>query len=183
VRNAIVPVFSKHGLSVTQDLATSANLILCTTYIMHSSGQVLKFGPLSMPATKQDAQGFGSAATYARRYALLAAAGVVGEEDDDAEQAVTEEPALSKTAINKVAKRLMECVNRGDGPGLLELHDELTNEEKLAVWPVLRSDERSSLKKLLAEAKAAADPNYIAPLPVDERSDKDHRRAQVRSAS
>jgi hypothetical protein len=30
----------------------------------------------------------GSAATYARRYSLLAAAGVVGEEDDDAEAAV-----------------------------------------------------------------------------------------------
>jgi hypothetical protein len=88
VRNAVVPAFSKHGLSVLQNLVTSAEGVACETIILHSSGQSLKLGPLLMPAMKHDAQGLGSAATYARRYSLLAAAGVVGEEDDDAEAAV-----------------------------------------------------------------------------------------------
>lgn len=89
VRNAIAPAFAKQGLSVVQELTTTADhSIACRTMILHSSGQVLRFEPLVIPASKADAQGYGSAATYARRYSLLAAAGVVGEEDDDANAAV-----------------------------------------------------------------------------------------------
>lgn len=103
VRNAIVPAFAKHGLSLIQELTTTPeHCISCLTMILHSSGQNLRIGPLVMPASKADAQGYGSAATYARRYALLAAAGVVGEEDDDANAAVAKtngkdaEPAISE---------------------------------------------------------------------------------------
>jgi hypothetical protein len=84
VRNAIVPVFAKHGLSVLQNLTMAPDKsIACETIILHSSGQQMRLGPLVMPASKNDAQGLGSAATYARRYSLLGMAGVAGEEDDD----------------------------------------------------------------------------------------------------
>lgn len=83
VRNAIMPVFAKHGLSILQDLKNESGGIACTTLILHSSGQKLTLGPLFMPCMKPDAQGLGSAATYARRYALLSTAGVAGEPDDD----------------------------------------------------------------------------------------------------
>lgn len=97
VRNAIVPAFAKHGLSLLQELATTPeHCISCLTIILHSSGQSMRLGPLVMPASKADAQGYGSAATYARRYSLLAAAGVVGEEDDDAEGAVKTNGANGK---------------------------------------------------------------------------------------
>jgi hypothetical protein len=43
------------------------------TFYIHESGQELSAGVLSLPAVKRDAQGFGSAHTYARRYALLEA--------------------------------------------------------------------------------------------------------------
>jgi hypothetical protein len=89
VRNAIVPVFAKHGLSVLQNLTTTADhCIACETILLHSSGQSMRFGPLPMPASKPDAQGYGSAATYARRYSLLGVAGVAGEPDDDGNAAV-----------------------------------------------------------------------------------------------
>jgi hypothetical protein len=89
VRNAIVPVFAKHGLSVLQNLTTTADHgIACETVLLHSSGQSMRLGPLTMPASKADAQGYGSAATYARRYALLGVAGVAGEPDDDGNAAV-----------------------------------------------------------------------------------------------
>ena len=67
IRNAVVPVFSKHGLSVMQELSTTDNGVACLTVVQHSSGQWFEFGPLTMPATKPDAQGFGSAGTYCRR--------------------------------------------------------------------------------------------------------------------
>jgi hypothetical protein len=47
---------------------------------------------LFVPASKQDAQGFGSALTYCRRYSLMAAFGVPAE-DDDGNAAVQSKPA------------------------------------------------------------------------------------------
>lgn len=88
VRNAVIPVLAKHGIACTQDIRAEGDGISCTTILIHSSGQRAIFGPLVIPATKSDAQGFGSAATYARRYSLMAVAGVVGDADDDAEAAV-----------------------------------------------------------------------------------------------
>jgi hypothetical protein len=89
VRNATVPTLAKHGIAVVQDLTTVEGAIACTTRLYHASGQTLTFGPLVMPATKQDAQGLGSAATYCKRYSLMAVCGVVGDEDDDGNAAVS----------------------------------------------------------------------------------------------
>ena len=90
VRNAIVPVLAKHGICVTQSLETTGDNkgIACTTYLTHESGQQMTFGPLVIPATKPDAMGYGSAATYARRYSLQAVACVAADEDDDSNAAV-----------------------------------------------------------------------------------------------
>jgi hypothetical protein len=87
VRDAIVPVFNRHGLYLMQSPGTSERGPALTTLIFHSSGQWLELEPLSLPVQRQDAQGYGSALTYARRYALLAVAGVVADEDDDANDA------------------------------------------------------------------------------------------------
>lgn len=51
------------------------------TLVMHSSGQWVR-SSLSVPLGKVDAQGYGSAATYARRYSLAAAVGICPEDDD-----------------------------------------------------------------------------------------------------
>jgi len=87
VRNAVVPVMAKHGIFVSQDLASAEGSVSCVTILTHASGQQMRFGPLVLPVSKNDAQGFGSAATYARRYALMAVACVVGDDDDDANAA------------------------------------------------------------------------------------------------
>jgi hypothetical protein len=84
VRDTITPVLTKHGISVIQNLVTNEHGVGCETILIHSSGQMLRLGPLYLPASKHDPQGFGSCATYARRYALMASVNVVGDEDDDA---------------------------------------------------------------------------------------------------
>jgi hypothetical protein len=50
--------------------------------LIHESGEELSFGKLFVPCTKQDAQGYGSAITYARRYQLQTALGIAPEDDD-----------------------------------------------------------------------------------------------------
>jgi hypothetical protein len=49
---------------------------------VHESGATMSSGLLHVPASKQDAQGYGSALTYARRYSLMAICGIAPEDDD-----------------------------------------------------------------------------------------------------
>lgn len=51
------------------------------TVLMHESGEWVS-GELSIPLQKADAQAYGSAVTYARRYALGAMMGICPEDDD-----------------------------------------------------------------------------------------------------
>jgi hypothetical protein len=80
-----------NGLAVVQNpylagIDDSGATVGVTTLLMHGSGQWLE-GELVLPVSKGDAQGFGSAITYARRYALAAMVGVAPA-DDDGEGAV-----------------------------------------------------------------------------------------------
>lgn len=78
------PVLAKHELALSQNVTTADDGRLeVWTYLHHSSGDVLTFGPLSGRASASW-QDTGSAITYARRYALGAALGIAPEDDDDA---------------------------------------------------------------------------------------------------
>lgn len=59
---------------------------LCTLVMHHASGQWIK-AIAALPAVKSDPQAYGSAITYARRYALAAALGIIADEDDDGNRA------------------------------------------------------------------------------------------------
>lgn len=73
----------KHGLAVVQTFAqTDGTYIDLTTTLLHESGEWMS-GILTMRPSKADPQGLGSAATYARRYALSAILGIVTDDDDD----------------------------------------------------------------------------------------------------
>lgn len=84
VIKAIDEAIEGTGLTYTQEAVSEGNFVSVATYILHESGQYLFFDPLTVPTTKADAQAFGSAETYARRYALAAAFGVASDIDDDA---------------------------------------------------------------------------------------------------
>lgn len=74
---------SQNGIAVIQSPQGDANrkLVIITTLLAHSSGEWFR-GELAIPISKWDAQGAGSAITYARRYALQAFLAVAGEDDD-----------------------------------------------------------------------------------------------------
>lgn len=82
VVDAIKPALEEHGLGFIQKFHDDDNSIKVETIIVHESGETLSCGVLSIPVSKRDAQGFGSACTYARRYSLQAAFGVAPEDDD-----------------------------------------------------------------------------------------------------
>jgi hypothetical protein len=172
VRNAVIPVLAKHGIAVTQGISTSGNGVACYTVLWHESGGSMHFGPLVMPATKPDAQGFGSAATYARRYALMAVAGVVGDEDDDANEAIGKPaPAtalkpgigvhspLGEVAVTPEAQAYADAFKTAATPDeVWQVHQDAHNEGEevyRAVWSLLDSKTRSSIKRIIEQRKAA----------------------------
>jgi hypothetical protein len=67
--------------------------VIVETVFIHESGEIFSAGKLHVPATKHDAQGYGSALTYARRYSLMAACGIAPE-DDDGNAASRKAPAV-----------------------------------------------------------------------------------------
>jgi hypothetical protein len=93
VIDAIKPVLARHNLAFYQRPQPSDTGILVQTMLRHASGEEIDLGTLYVPANKQDAQGFGSAMTYARRYALMTAFGVPAE-DDDGNAAAKSQPAV-----------------------------------------------------------------------------------------
>ncbi len=101
VWDAIREPLSKNNLSVFQDVVTTSNGIAVTTRLAHSSGQWMEFGPLEINLIKKDAQSLGSATSYAKRYALCAAVGVVSDEDDDGEKAMARDIKDKKTVVQK----------------------------------------------------------------------------------
>lgn len=82
VIEAIKPALIAHGLFFTQHPRPAEGGVCIETVLHHAGGEQMSLGALFVPANKQDAQGFGSALTYARRYALVTAFGVPVEDDD-----------------------------------------------------------------------------------------------------
>lgn len=177
VRNAVIPVLARHGIACTQELFSVENKVGCATRLAHA-GQWIEFEPLMLPAGKNDAQGFGSACTYARRYSLQAVAGVFGDADDDGNAASLPEkkgkPALARATENpvtptagvdeRVSEKQKEILSgyvdafndayeRQDGMSAVELKQELTDaDEQTYVWSFLDSKTRSFIKAAIAAA-------------------------------
>jgi hypothetical protein len=100
-------VYAKHAVAIWQDVTTSVEGVSVTTRLAHASGQWVEFGPITVPMGKRDAHGVGSATTYAKRFALQAAA-LVPSEDDDGNAASTprEEPKFKPVGYDDWAKGL-----------------------------------------------------------------------------
>lgn len=90
VVDAIRAQFSKNGLAYVQAIKPNDSSAVVETILMHSSGEWIS-SEISLPVTKKDAHGLGSALTYARRFALAAIAGVAQADDDGNDAAAVEE--------------------------------------------------------------------------------------------
>lgn len=101
VVEAIRSAFAANGLSYIQSVEPSdKDEVRVETTILHSSGEWIGCGVLALPVSKVDAQGYGSALTYARRYSLSAATGVAPE-DDDGNAAVIAKPTPAMAGLDK----------------------------------------------------------------------------------
>tara|TARA_R110000744_G_scaffold146669_2_gene259522 strand:- start:2212 stop:2763 length:552 start_codon:yes stop_codon:yes gene_type:complete len=92
-----------NGLSVSQFPTASEGKCGVETILMHTSGEWIS-SVLLLACTKQDPQAYGSAITYARRYAYQSVLGIPSE-DDDANAATKQK----STAVKKPANTATEA--------------------------------------------------------------------------
>ena len=96
--DALRPILAEHGVYFVQRPVECESGIGLQTLVVHAeSGDTYDAGTIYVPVDRQNAQGVGSAMTYARRYALCAVFGIVADEDDDGN-------AASRTNGNGVRK-------------------------------------------------------------------------------
>lgn len=96
------PALAAHGLvALTPIVEGPAVRVL----IVHTSGEELDLGGFPFAAGR-DAQSHGSAVTYARRYALLAALGIAPDDDDDGHRATQ---AVRQPAKPRESQALIEA--------------------------------------------------------------------------
>ena len=85
VYEAVAEALLKNGLSVIQPIVGDA----VETTLVHTSGQFITSSCPIVCAKQNDPQAMGSAITYARRYSLASLLGVMTDEDDDGEKAMS----------------------------------------------------------------------------------------------
>lgn len=93
---AVIDALNDNGIALMQNTHECDSGVIVETVFVHETGEVLSAGKLHVPASKHDAQGYGSALTYARRYSLMAACGIAPEDDDG--NAATAAPPARRTA-------------------------------------------------------------------------------------
>jgi hypothetical protein len=156
---AVVDALNAAGIALIQRTSEDSTGVTVETVFVHESGEMMECGKLHVPASKQDAQGYGSALTYARRYSLMAAAGIAPEDDDGNAASKTPAPKVSATKtdlvppsrmaiVADVAAAIDERMSANDVIGAFEEYSGITDvEEKTALWGMLDSKTRSSIKK------------------------------------
>lgn len=82
VWDAVKEPLKDNGFAVIQVPQFEGDTMYLETILLHVSGEKMT-GRYPLRPAKPDPQGFGSAITYARRYALSAMLGVVADDDDD----------------------------------------------------------------------------------------------------
>lgn len=121
VMDACLPALNEVSIALIQPTGTDEHGNFVDTILIHGeSGEQLSCRvPLILG--KNDMQGFGSAVTYARRYGLMAMAGIAPEDDDgNAAAASASKPARQPKLppaenANEAVDRAVEYINEAEG--------------------------------------------------------------------
>lgn len=161
---AVIDALNNNGIAMMQKTHEYEGGVAVETVFVHESGETMSSGILRVPASKQDAQGYGSAMTYARRYSLQSACGIAPEDDDgnaasknapQSSKPVTKDvwdnlPADEQTFLQDIANEAIRMLASGDVKAAVDHIDaqNLDSDEKVALWSRFDSKQRSAMKKV-----------------------------------
>ena len=171
VVDAVKPALNAEGIVFLQGVSGVENGVAVETVLLHVSGEWMS-STLEIPASKHDAQGYGSAITYGRRYGLQAMCGVPTE-DDDGNAASASAPKGKSVASERwgemepeqreflegIARKVKDVLAKENGGVAMKVLEEETitflTEEKVALWNLFDSKERAALEPYKRPKKAA----------------------------
>lgn len=150
--DAVDEALLANGIALMQETFEDATGITIETVFLHESGESLRCGRLHVPAAKQDAQGYGSALTYARRYSLMTACGIAPEDDDGnaASKQQGQQPQQARQPKSAMtpqdrAKRMAAGVAAGDAAGVALSLAGMPEEEMNALYALLPPDAQAKV--------------------------------------
>jgi hypothetical protein len=178
VIEAVKPALQANGITFMQGVHDAVDGVAVETMLLHISGEWIS-SVMRIPAVKQDAQGYGSAITYGRRYGLQSMCGVPAEDDDGNAATASTTSRITPVAgslqnltkeeqetAKEIAADIVEKWTTGKEVAAYEAFYEadLSNEMKLGVWDVLtpNSKVRNGIKKISDENKKKAQPEQKA---------------------
>lgn len=136
-----VEVAAQHGICVIGDPQKAESGIDMYTVLAHESGEEMRLGPMFFPCAKRDAQGYASALTYSRRYHLMSIFNVVGDVDDDGNEASKKWEMPEKMARD-FATLLDDAVVIRDQNGKLESFEGV--DEFATAWMALDQEKQKA---------------------------------------
>ena len=170
VMQAIRPALTNNGLGFIQACHDADGAAKVETIIFHESGEHISCGVISVPVSKNDAQAYGSAITYAKRYSLQAAFGVPSV-DDDGNSAALAPPKQSKPSsasweqfdektkadltviINDIVSHLAKKENKQAASVFVDAN--LEEVKRRAVWNRFGQEHKDILKSEIELMKGA----------------------------
>lgn len=161
---AVVDSLNEQGIALIQKQHPSDGGVCVETVFVHESGETFSAGMLTVPASKQDPQGYGSALTYARRYSLMAACGIAPEDDDGnaarnqppqklAHAKGNERPA---TTAGKVALEIKAAIREDKPLTVVEKYNAAWDDDETlgnAVWANMTGPEQDYITDALNQAQ------------------------------
>lgn len=136
--DAVLPSLGEHGLALMQPQRSGAGgkqAEVCTM-LVHGSGQWFQSPWTGVAVAKQDAQAWGSAYTYARRYSLVSTLGLAPDKDDDGRGAMPrrdQRPQPVKGPTKEDAARAFATLGiKPDGLSVSDLWAELVERAEVA---------------------------------------------------
>ena len=172
---AVIDSLNAAGIALVQQTHECEHGVIVETVFVHESGETLSCGKLHVPATKADAQGYGSALTYARRYSLMAACGIAPEDDDGngavkkdlapvgsgkraTQDAFAAMDAEEQAFLRDLADKAKAAIAAGNADKTTGLFAHLDSDEKAAIWSLFDSTERAAIKKAAKALEAQGVP-------------------------
>lgn len=142
---AVIDSLNSNGIALMQQTHESQGGVTVETVFIHESGETLSAGKLFLPSAKADAQGYGSALTYARRYSLMAACGIAPEDDDGnlaSNQKAQQSKPLNASGLLESSVKAINAASSLDG----------AKAALMAAWASVKDE--SDRKKLKSEYDA-----------------------------
>ena len=137
---AVIDALNDNGIALVQQSHHCEDGVIIETLFIHESGETISGGKFHVVASKQDPQGYGSAMTYARRYALQAACGIAPEDDDGNRAVASPKPAEKPSRAIRSKAEVEALVKAATTPELLT-----------TVWKALLPEEREMVREIAAE--------------------------------